>query len=104
MRQAEDAAADYGDVCTEEAGLRPGWTLGHKTGPSGYWNGVTAATDDVGILFGPNGERIAITVFIADSTAPSADRNKIMARIAALSAFGTGDLRWTLSLSWLVQE
>ena len=81
MRQAEDAAADYGDVCTEEAGLRPGWTLGHKTGPSGYWNGVTAATDDVGILFGPNGERIA-----------------------ALSAFGTGDLRWTLSLSWLVQE
>ena len=65
-----------------KAGLRPGWTLGHKTGTSGSWSGVTAATNDVGILFGPNGERIAITVFIGDSTAPPADRAKVMARIA----------------------
>ena len=66
-----------------KAGLRPGWTLGHKTGTSGSWDGVTAATNDVGILFGPNGERIAVTVFIGDSTAPPADRAKVMAHIAA---------------------
>lgn len=66
-----------------KAGLAPGWTIGHKTGTSGTWEGVTAATNDVGILFGPNGERIAVTVFIGDSTAPAADRAAVMARIAA---------------------
>ena len=65
-----------------KAGLRPGWTLGHKTGTSGSWSGVTAATNDVG----PNGERITITVFIGDSTAPPADRAKVMARIAAAAS------------------
>ena len=31
------------------AGLRPGWTLGHTTGTSGSWAGVTAATNGVAI-------------------------------------------------------
>jgi beta-lactamase class A len=66
-----------------KAGLRPGWTLGHKTGSSGSWQGLTIATNDVGILFGPQGQRIAVTVFVADSTAPPADRASVMARIAA---------------------
>jgi beta-lactamase class A len=65
------------------AGLAAGWTIGHKTGTSASWEGVTAATNDVGILFGPNGERVAVTVFIGDSTAPPADRAAVMARIAA---------------------
>jgi beta-lactamase class A len=66
-----------------KAGLGPGWSIGHKTGTSGTWEGVTAATNDVGILFGPRGERVAVTVFVGDSPAPAADRAAVMARIAA---------------------
>ncbi len=66
-----------------KAGLAPGWSIGHKTGTSATWEGVTAATNDVGILFGPQGERVAVTVFVGDSPAPAADRAAVMARIAA---------------------
>jgi beta-lactamase class A len=36
-----------------KAGAAPGWTLGHKTGTGGTWNGVTPATNDVGIFHPP---------------------------------------------------
>jgi beta-lactamase class A len=63
-------------------GLTTGWTLGHKTGTSGSWEGVTAATNDVGILTAPDGSRISVVVFIADSGAPERDRAALMARIS----------------------
>ncbi len=50
-----------------KAGLAAGWTLAHKTGTSGDWKGVTAATNDVGILTSPDGGRLSIVVFIGDS-------------------------------------
>ena len=56
---------------------------GQKTGTSGSGNGVIAPTNDVGVLSGRSGERLAITVVIGDSPAPPADRAKVMARIAA---------------------
>ena len=34
-----------------------GWILAHKTGNSSAWKGVTAATNDVGILTAPDGGR-----------------------------------------------
>jgi beta-lactamase class A len=37
-----------------KAGVSPGWILAHKTGTSGTWRGVTAATNDVGILMAPD--------------------------------------------------
>jgi beta-lactamase class A len=71
-----------------KAGVPDGWTIGHKTGTSGDWKGVTAATNDVGIITGPNGETISIAVFIAESRAPEADRAALMARIARLAVDG----------------
>jgi beta-lactamase class A len=65
-----------------KAGLAPGWTLGHKTGTSGAWKGVTAATNDVGILTSPAGDRIAIAVFIGDSGAASEQKARRMAGAA----------------------
>jgi beta-lactamase class A len=65
-----------------KAGVPKDWSLGHKTGTSNTWKGVTAATNDVGILFAPSGDKIAIAVFIADSPAPAPDRAKLMAEIA----------------------
>lgn len=66
-----------------KAGTARGWTLGHKTGTSGAWNGVIAATNDVGVLGAPDGGTVAVAVFIGDSRAPSSDRTALTARIAA---------------------
>lgn len=66
-----------------KAGLSPGWRLGHKTGTGGTWNGVTAATNDVGVLTAPDGDLISIAVFIGDSRSPAPDRAALMAKLAA---------------------
>ncbi len=65
-----------------KAGLLPGWKIAHKTGTSGSWNGVTVATNDVGILTAPDRSSIAIAVFIADSRAPDAARAALMAKLS----------------------
>jgi beta-lactamase class A len=65
-----------------KAGLAPGWRLAHKTGSSGTVEGLTVATNDTGILVTPDGKRIAITVFVGDSTANDDARAKTIADIA----------------------
>jgi beta-lactamase class A len=64
-----------------KAGVPDGWTIGHKTGTSGTWKGVTVAFNDVGIITGPKGETISIAVFISDSKASDKDMAKLMADI-----------------------
>lgn len=66
------------------AGLRKGWAIGHKTGTSSSWKGMTAATNDVGILTAPDGALVAIAVFVADSRRPNAERAAILAQSARL--------------------
>ena len=74
------------------AGLQPGWSLAHKTGTSGDWDGVTAATNDVGVLTAPDGRKIAITVFVADSHDNEKKREGAIAAIgrAAMLAYTHG--------------
>ncbi len=64
------------------AGLPPGTTLAHKTGLSGTHGGVTAATNDIGLVTLPDGRRLAITVFVTDSRATETTRQQVIARIA----------------------
>jgi beta-lactamase class A len=66
-----------------KAGLSGGWTIAHKTGTGGFWKGITAATNDVGILTAPDRTAISVAVFIADSPAPAEQRAALMANIAA---------------------
>jgi beta-lactamase class A len=64
-------------------GLLPAGTLvAHKTGTSGTEKGITAATNDIGIITLPNGKHLAITVFVADSPADEATREGVIAKIA----------------------
>ncbi len=64
-------------------GLLPENTyVAHKTGTSGTRDGVTAATNDVGIIYLPNGKYLAIAIFVADSAADEKTRESIIARIA----------------------
>ncbi len=64
-------------------GLLPAGTIvAHKTGTSGTDNGVTAATNDIGIVTLPNGKHLAIAVFVSDSPADEATREGVIANIA----------------------
>lgn len=55
----------------------------HKTGHSGYnKEGVSAATNDVGVLLLPNGKRVAFAIFITNSREPQSVNADIIADIA----------------------
>lgn len=65
-------------------GLLPkGTEVAHKTGTSmTNANGITAATNDVGIMKLPNGKDIAVVVFVSDAAADSDTRERVIAEIA----------------------
>src|SRR5207253_5936827 len=64
-------------------GLLPAGTIvAHKTGTSGTEKGITAATNDIGIITLPNGKHLAIAVFVSDSGADEITREATIAKIA----------------------
>ena len=65
-----------------KANLPPGSYVAHKTGTSGTQDGVTAATNDIGIIRLPSGKHFAIAVFVSDSKADEKTREAIIARIS----------------------
>ena len=58
--------------------------VAHKTGSSGVnkTTGITAAVNDIGIVFLPNGQHFFISVFVTDSKEDAAANEKIIADIA----------------------
>jgi len=63
-------------------GLLPdGTVVAHKTGTSRTVDGITAATNDVGIVSLPNGRHLAIAVFVSDSRANNATREGVIAKV-----------------------
>ncbi len=62
--------------------LLEGTVVAHKTGTSSTVNGVTAATNDVGLVTLPNGRHMAIAVFVSDSGANNAIREEVIAKVA----------------------
>ncbi|TAE29213.1 MAG: serine hydrolase [Cytophagales bacterium] len=62
--------------------LPPGTVVAHKTGTSGTREGITAATNDIGIITLPNGRHIAIAVFVTDAKADQTTREGAIAQIA----------------------
>jgi beta-lactamase class A len=68
-------------------GLLPANTIvAHRTGTSGTSpDGLSTATNDVGIITLPNGHHLIITVFVMDSRADEATREGAIARVARLA-------------------
>lgn len=62
--------------------LPAGTVVAHKTGTSGTQKGITAATNDIGIITLPNGKHLAIAVFVSDSPADEATREGVIAGVA----------------------
>jgi beta-lactamase class A len=65
-----------------EGALPAGTRVAHKSGSSDVVGGVAAATNDIGLIPLPDGQRIAIAVFVSDSTADQATRERVIARVA----------------------
>jgi len=64
-------------------GLLPaGTVVAHKTGTSRTVKGVTAATNDVGLITLPNGKHLDVAVFVSDSMANKTAREEVIARVA----------------------
>lgn len=62
--------------------LPAGTVVAHKTGTSLTLNGQTAATNDIGLITLPNGQHLAVAVFIADAKADEAIREEVIAQVA----------------------
>jgi beta-lactamase class A len=62
--------------------LPPGTITAHKTGTSLTEKGITAATNDIGIITLPNGRHLIIAVFVSDSPADLVTRESVIARLA----------------------
>lgn len=63
--------------------LPKGTVVAHKTGWSGTnKEGITAASNDIGIVFLPQGQYFFISVFVADSKEDTATNERIIADIA----------------------
>jgi beta-lactamase class A len=62
--------------------LPPTAVVAHKTGTGGTRNGINGTTNDIGIITLPNGNHLAIAVFLADSRADEPAREEFIARIA----------------------
>jgi len=62
-------------------------TVAHKTGTSNTnQQGITAATNDAGIITLDDGSHLIISVFVKDAHADEATREAVIARIAAAAA------------------
>jgi beta-lactamase class A len=61
-------------------------TVAHKTGFSGSNPaGITAAVNDVGVVFMPNGHHFYISVFVTESSENTKTNEKIIAEVARLA-------------------
>jgi beta-lactamase class A len=64
-------------------GLLPaGTVVAHKTGSSGTSQGITPATNDVGIITLPNGNHVIVSVFVCNSANDEATRDGAIAKVA----------------------
>jgi beta-lactamase class A len=62
--------------------LPEGTPVAHKTGTSGTNNGMDAATNDIGLITLPNGQRLAIAIFVTDAHATPEAIEAVIAQIA----------------------
>jgi beta-lactamase class A len=62
--------------------LPPGTPVAHKTGTDGTRNGLTRATNDIGIVTLPDGRHLAFAAFVRDSTADEPTRERAIADAA----------------------
>ena len=73
-----------------KSGLRPGWTLAHKTGTGQDLGTLSTGYNDVGLLVAPDRHRYAVAVMIASTRQPIPVRMRLMGDVtrAVVAAAG----------------
>jgi beta-lactamase class A len=61
-----------------KGGLKPGWSLSHKTGTGQVLGSVQAGYNDIGILTAPDGRSYAVAVMIKKTSVPLPTRMALM--------------------------
>ena len=61
-----------------KGGVKPGWSLSHKTGTGQVLGAVQAGYNDIGILTAPNGKSYAVAVMIKKTSTPLGVRMTLM--------------------------
>jgi len=61
-----------------KGGLKPGWSLSHKTGTGQVLGPYQAGYNDIGILTAPNGKSYAVAVMIKKTAVPLPTRMTLM--------------------------
>ena len=61
-----------------KGGLKPGWSLSHKTGTGQVLGAVQAGYNDIGILTAPDGKSYSVAVMIKKTSTPLATRMTLM--------------------------
>jgi beta-lactamase class A len=61
-----------------KGGLKPGWTIGHKTGTGQQLGAVQAGYNDIGIITAPDGRSYSVAVMIKSTSTPLPVRMTMM--------------------------
>jgi beta-lactamase class A len=83
-----------------KGGLKPGWTLGHKTGTGQVLGAEQAGYNDIGILTAPDGRSYAVAVMIKRTSTPLPTRmalmNNVVRAVIAQHEMSNGPAAYTL--------
>jgi beta-lactamase class A len=62
--------------------LPPGTVVAHKTGTGGMVDGISRATNDIGLVTLPDGQQLAIAVFVSDTRLATSASEDVIARLS----------------------
>jgi len=81
-----------------KGGLKPGWSLSHKTGTGQILGDVQAGYNDIGILTAPDGRSYAVAVMIKKTSVPLPTRMTLMNNVvrAVIDSHQTNGAAYTL--------
>jgi len=81
-----------------KGGLKPGWSLSHKTGTGQVLGSVQAGYNDIGILTAPDGRSYSVAVMIKKTSTPLPVRMKLMNNVVE-AVINQHDMRYAANIS-----
>jgi len=81
-----------------KGGLKPGWSLSHKTGTGQVLGSVQAGYNDIGILTAPDGRSYSVSVMIKKTSTPLETRMTLMNNVVR-SVINQHEMRYSAGIT-----